>query len=70
MYSGDEVVTSGLDQIFPKGLTVGRVVRIGPGTGLFKEIYVAPSVHFDELEEVLVVKPMPMRPLELTESVQ
>jgi rod shape-determining protein MreC len=67
---GDEVVTSGLDQIFPKGLTVGRVVRIGAGTGLFKEIYVAPSVHFDELEEVLVVKPAPTRPLELTESVQ
>jgi rod shape-determining protein MreC len=67
---GDEVVTSGLDQIFPKGLTVGRVVRVGPGTGLFKEIYVAPSVHFDEVEEVLIVKPSPAPPQELTESVQ
>jgi rod shape-determining protein MreC len=67
---GDEVVTSGLDQIFPKGLTVGRVVRIGAGTGLFKEIYVAPSVHFDEVEEVLVVKPSPAPPTDLTESVQ
>jgi rod shape-determining protein MreC len=67
---GDEVVTSGFDQIFPKGLTVGRVVRIGAGTGLFKEIYVAPSVHFDELEEILVVKPAPVSPVELSESVQ
>jgi rod shape-determining protein MreC len=67
---GDEVVTSGLDQIFPKGLTVGRVVRIGAGTGLFKEIYVAPSVHFDEVEEVLVVKRAPAVPIELSESVQ
>jgi rod shape-determining protein MreC len=67
---GDEVVTSGLDQIFPKGLTVGRVVRIGPGTGLFKEIYVAPSVHFDEVEELLIVKPAPAASQELSETVQ
>jgi rod shape-determining protein MreC len=67
---GDEVVTSGLDQIFPKGLTVGRVVRIGAGSGLFKEVYVAPSVHFDEVEEVLVVKSTPSSPVDITESVQ
>lgn len=67
---GDAVVTSGLDQIFPKGLMVGRVVRVGPGSGLFKEIYVTPSVHFEELEEVLVVKTPPAESMAITETVQ
>jgi rod shape-determining protein MreC len=56
---GDVVVTSGLDQIFPKGLMVGRVVRVGGGAGLFKEIYVTPSAQFEAVEEVLVVKTAP-----------
>jgi rod shape-determining protein MreC len=56
---GDVVVTSGLDRIYPKGLMVGRVVRVGAGAGLFKEIYVSPSTQFDAVEEVLVVKTIP-----------
>jgi rod shape-determining protein MreC len=56
---GDVVVTSGLDKIYPKGLMVGRVVRVGAGAGLFKEIYVSPSTQFDAVEEVLVVKTIP-----------
>ena len=54
---GDVVVTSGLDRLFPKGLVVGRVRSVLPGSGLFKEILVSPSAHFDRLEEVLVVRP-------------
>jgi rod shape-determining protein MreC len=53
---GDVVVTSGLDNLFPKGLVVGRVRSVLPGSGLFKEILVAPSAQFDRLEEVLVVR--------------
>jgi rod shape-determining protein MreC len=53
---GDVVVTSGLDRLFPKGLVVGRVRSVLPGSGLFKEILVAPSAQFDRLEEVLVVR--------------
>jgi rod shape-determining protein MreC len=53
---GDVVVTSGLDRLFPKGLVVGRVRSVLPGSGLFKEIVVAPSAQFDRLEEVLVVR--------------
>ncbi len=55
----DVVVTSGLDHIFPKGLLVGRIVSVGPPTGLFREIRVAPSAHFDRIEEVLVLKRAP-----------
>ncbi len=52
---GDVVVTSGLDRIYPKGLAIGRVRAVGPGTGLFKEVRVEPSARFATLEEVLVV---------------
>jgi len=53
---GDEVVTSGLDGIFPRGLTVGRVVKVRKGDqGLFLEAQVSPAVDFSEIEEVLVV---------------
>ena len=52
---GDVVVTSGLDRIYPKGLAVGRVRALGPGTGLFKEVRIEPSARFATLEGVLVV---------------
>lgn len=53
---GDVVVTSGLDRIFPRGLMVGRVRSVAGGSGLFKEILVAPSARFERLEEVMVVR--------------
>jgi rod shape-determining protein MreC len=52
---GDVVVTSGQDRIYPKGLVVGRVHFVSPGS-LFKEVLVEPSARFDQLEEVLVVR--------------
>jgi rod shape-determining protein MreC len=54
--TGDVVVTSGLDRIYPKGLVVGRVRSVSKGSGLFKDILVEPSARFDQVEEVLVVK--------------
>jgi rod shape-determining protein MreC len=52
---GEEVVTSGGDRIFPKGLPVGKVVSVEPGKDLFLNIRVVPSSRLDQLEEVLVV---------------
>ena len=52
---GEEVITSGGDRIFPKGLPVGRVVSSEPGKDLFLNIRVIPSARLDQLEEVLVV---------------
>lgn len=52
---GEEVVTSGGDRIFPKGLPVGKVVSSEPGKDLFLNIRVIPSARLDQLEEVLVV---------------
>lgn len=55
---GDLIVTSGLGGIFPAGIRVGRVERVGlEDTGLMKEIVVAPSVNFRSVEEVLVYSP-------------
>jgi rod shape-determining protein MreC len=56
---GEAVLTSGLDQIYPKGLPVGTVVNAGDGN-IYKNIAVKPSVDLSRLEMVLVVvKPAP-----------
>lgn len=53
---GDLMVTSGLSNIFPKGLLVGRVSGVDHrDVGLFLQIQVVPFVNFSTLEEVLVV---------------
>jgi rod shape-determining protein MreC len=57
--TGDVVVTSGLDRIYPKGLMVGRVHAVSRGSGLFKEILLTPSAGFDRLELVMVVRQAP-----------
>ena len=51
---GDAVVTSGLDQIYPKGLPVGTVLKVGEGN-IYKSIVVRPAAELDSLETVLVV---------------
>jgi rod shape-determining protein MreC len=52
---GDVVITSGLDQIHPKGSIIGVVSAIGEGEGLTKFIEVRPEVDFLRLEEVVVL---------------
>lgn len=53
---GDEVLTSGLDGVFPKGLPVGTVKQVRrDAQGLFLEALVSPAVNLSEIEEVVVV---------------
>jgi len=52
---GERIVTSGGDQIFPKGITVGTVMKVTPGADLFLNIRVKPSANLSRLEEVLVI---------------
>jgi rod shape-determining protein MreC len=52
---GEDVITSGGDRIFPKGLPIGKVASVAPGKDMFLNIRVIPSAHLDELEDVLVV---------------
>jgi rod shape-determining protein MreC len=52
---GDTVLSSGGDQIFPKGLPVGTVTKVSPGKEMFLKIEVKPAADLSRLEEVLVV---------------
>jgi rod shape-determining protein MreC len=52
---GDTVVASGVDGIYPKGFTIGRVEKSERGPQLYRVITVRPTVNFSSLEEVLVV---------------
>jgi len=53
--AGELVLSSGGDRIFPKGLPIGRVTRVSPGSDLFLNIRVKPTVNLSKLEEVLIV---------------
>jgi len=59
---GEEVVTSGGDRIFPKGLPVGKVAEVVPGKDLFLNIRVDPAARLDRVEEVLVVTKVSEKP--------
>jgi len=52
---GERVLTSGGDQIFPKGLPVGTVTKVSPGSELFLNIRVKPAADLNRMEEVLVI---------------
>ena len=52
---GETVLTSGGDQIFPKGLPVGTVGNVGKGKDLFLNIKIKPAANLSKLEEVLVL---------------
>ncbi|MGA2962907.1 MAG: rod shape-determining protein MreC [Candidatus Korobacteraceae bacterium] len=53
--SGEDVITSGGDRIFPKGLPIGKVASVSPGKDLFLNVRVTPSANLSRLEEVLVI---------------
>ncbi|GAC1513263.1 MAG: hypothetical protein NVS1B11_25250 [Terriglobales bacterium] len=53
--SGERVLTSGGDQIFPKGLLVGTVGKASHGSDSFLDIHIKPSSNLSRLEEVLVI---------------
>ncbi|MGE4498216.1 MAG: rod shape-determining protein MreC [Deferribacterales bacterium] len=53
----DELITSGLGGVYPKGIAVGVVNRVDEkDTGLFQDLFVRPVVDFYKLENVLVLK--------------
>jgi len=52
--AGETILTSGLDQIYPKGMVVGTVAQVTEGN-IYKGIKLKPSAPLDRLESVLVV---------------
>ena len=61
---GDMVISSGMSNVFPKGLLIGVVHSVDRGeVGLFINIRVTPFVDLSKLEEVLVLNTeAPRRP--------
>lgn len=52
---GDQILTAGIDGIYPKGIPVATVVKAEKGQELFKNIRVKPTVDFGSIEEVIVI---------------
>jgi rod shape-determining protein MreC len=59
---GEQVVTSGMDRIFPRDLPVGTVAEIKTGRP-FQQVRVRPAANLARLEEVIVL--LTMRPLDI-----
>lgn len=58
--TGDTVISSGLDGVFPKGLRIGRVSEIvRPNAGIFQDVTITPFVDFEKIEEVLIILDRP-----------
>lgn len=53
---GDNIVTAGIDGIYPKGIPIARVSKAEDGKGLFKSVLCVPTVDFSRLEEVLIIR--------------
>jgi rod shape-determining protein MreC len=65
---GEKVLTSGGDQIFPKGLPIGTVSKVSAGPEVFLNIRVRPSTNLSKLEEVLVITRKEERTAALAET--
>jgi rod shape-determining protein MreC len=57
--TGDLVVTSGIDGIYPKGFVIGTIDQVAGSVGEYHEISVRPAVDFARIEEVLIVRTPP-----------
>jgi len=56
MKVSDIVISSGLSQIFPKGIIIGKVIEVGTEfSGLSRFAIIKPAVNLSTLEEVLVI---------------
>jgi rod shape-determining protein MreC len=65
---GDEVVTSGIDMIYPKGFVIGKVDFVEKAGAAYKRVTIKPAIDFSSIEEVLVVlTPPPGRERETAE---
>lgn len=59
---GDTIVTSGLGQIYPKDIMVGKVVSVQEDkVNVMKNAIVKPSVDFNKLEGLFIVVPKDKR---------
>ena len=57
--AGQDVVTSGAGGIFPEGIPVGAIMRLGPENEKFKTAYVKTYASLSRLDNVLIIKKHP-----------
>lgn len=54
----DTVITSGLTDMYPKGILIGKIIGVGEEfSGLSRYCLIKPAVNLSNLEEVLVIIP-------------
>jgi rod shape-determining protein MreC len=59
---GDEVLTSGMGGVFPKGILIGRITSVERKSGaLFQEATLQSAVDLSRLEEVLILTNLDVR---------
>ncbi|MCY0870444.1 MAG: rod shape-determining protein MreC, partial [Firmicutes bacterium] len=57
---GDQVITSGLSTIYPKGIVIGKVVGFVNGvSAIMKSAVIRPAASMDELDDLFVLAPEP-----------
>lgn len=55
VHPGDQVVTAGIDGVFPRGIPIGVVTDVEPGPELFHRIRVEPHIDLAILDQVYVL---------------
>ena len=56
MKPGDVIITSGMSEVFPKGIAIGRVISVSKKDyDLFQKITLSPAINFSKLENVFVI---------------
>jgi len=54
--AGDKIITAGFGSVFPKGILIGDIEKVGREEGrLYKYAIVRPSQDLSKLEEVLCI---------------
>ncbi|MCG3163075.1 MAG: hypothetical protein JMDDDDMK_04453 [Acidobacteria bacterium] len=53
--NGEQVITSGQDQIYPKGLLIGRIKNLNPSGAIPQAVDVEPAATLQKLETVAVL---------------
>jgi len=52
---GDQVLTAGIDGVYPRGIPVGTVIKVEGGGQLFHNVQLAPAVDFGALDQVYLL---------------
>lgn len=68
---GDAVITSGHSDIYPRGLSIGKLTNVQRDKGqFFLRAELVPTINFSKLENVYVVKRLPSADIEELEKEQ